>query len=281
LAEVLEEGRRDRIDESFAEELDAFLVEYGDIATVPGEKGLGAGGRAAVLHLLVELARRPGERVQPPRRDTKKLREEYLGSMGAEREKFALELLDLARASLRLRDDDNIYLDRIRAQAGAAVSEGRRRLIERGLENPHVLGVEDLVESLRTGILPPAGETAEAHGEDSTDIDIRPRQLVGQPAGPGIGHGPARVVEGPEDLEKIQQGDILVCDALDPGMTVVVPVCAGIVERRGGMLIHGAIIAREYGLPCVTGIPEVTSLIRTGDPVTVDGYAGLVFIGRA
>ncbi|HDS00821.1 MAG TPA: hypothetical protein ENO07_02270, partial [candidate division Zixibacteria bacterium] len=57
------------------------------------------------------------------------------------------------------------------------------------------------------------------------------------------------------------------------------PLAAGIVERRGGMLIHGAIIAREYGLPCVTGVPDATELIRTGDLVTVDGYLGLITIG--
>jgi pyruvate,water dikinase len=59
-------------------------------------------------------------------------------------------------------------------------------------------------------------------------------------------------------------------------MTFVIPLAAGVVERRGGMLIHGAIIAREYGLPCVTGIPEASSLIRTGDELTVDGYLGIV-----
>ena len=48
---------------------------------------------------------------------------------------------------------------------------------------------------------------------------------------------------------------------------------------RGGMLIHGAIIAREYGLPCVTGVPNATSSIHTGDEVTVDGYLGIVIIG--
>jgi pyruvate,water dikinase len=62
-------------------------------------------------------------------------------------------------------------------------------------------------------------------------------------------------------------------------MTFVVPISAGIVERRGGMLIHGAIIAREYGLPCVTGVPNATSSIHTGDEVTVDGYLGIVIIG--
>ena len=45
------------------------------------------------------------------------------------------------------------------------------------------------------------------------------------------------------------------------------------------MLIHGAIIAREYGLPCVTGIADATSFIHTGDPLTVDGYLGIVTIG--
>jgi pyruvate,water dikinase len=62
-------------------------------------------------------------------------------------------------------------------------------------------------------------------------------------------------------------------------MTFVVPLAAAVVERRGGMLIHGAIIAREYGLPCVTGIPDVTSLVQTGDMLTVDGYLGIVIVG--
>jgi pyruvate,water dikinase len=46
------------------------------------------------------------------------------------------------------------------------------------------------------------------------------------------------------------------------------------------MLIHGAIIAREYGIPCVTGIPDATSLIPNGTPVTVDGFLGIVIIGE-
>ena len=59
-------------------------------------------------------------------------------------------------------------------------------------------------------------------------------------------------------------------------MTFIVPLSAGIVEKRGGMLIHGAIIAREYGLPCVTGVPDVTSLLTNGREITVDGYLGIV-----
>ncbi len=62
-------------------------------------------------------------------------------------------------------------------------------------------------------------------------------------------------------------------------MTFVVPLAAAVVERRGGMLIHGAIIAREYGLPCITGVPDAPNRIRTGDTITVDGYLGIVTLG--
>jgi pyruvate,water dikinase len=61
-------------------------------------------------------------------------------------------------------------------------------------------------------------------------------------------------------------------------MTIVAPLAAAVVERRGGMLIHGAIIAREYGLPCVTGVPDATRKIKTGDTVSVDGWLGIVTI---
>jgi len=97
----------------------------------------------------------------------------------------------------------------------------------------------------------------------------------------GLGHGPARVISAPAQLREFKAGEILVCDAVDPNMTFVVPLAAAIVERRGGMLIHGAIIAREYAIPCVTGIPDATRQIRNGDQLTVDGYLGLVIIDTA
>ena len=86
------------------------------------------------------------------------------------------------------------------------------------------------------------------------------------------------MVEDGARLTDFKAGEVLVCDAVDPNMTFVVPLAGGIVERRGGMLIHGAIIAREYGLPCVTGVPDAVKRIRTGDEITVDGYMGVVVI---
>jgi pyruvate,water dikinase len=59
-------------------------------------------------------------------------------------------------------------------------------------------------------------------------------------------------------------------------MTFVVPMASAVVERRGGMLVHGAIIAREYGLPCITGVPNIMDFIKNGQKITVDGYLGIV-----
>ncbi len=92
--------------------------------------------------------------------------------------------------------------------------------------------------------------------------------------------GPARVIHGVDDMDSFREGEIIVCDAIEPAMTAGVARAAGIVERRGGMLIHGAIIAREYGLPCVTGIPDATMYIETGDMIAVDGDLGIVTINK-
>jgi pyruvate,water dikinase len=64
-------------------------------------------------------------------------------------------------------------------------------------------------------------------------------------------------------------------------MTFLAPLAAAIIERRGGMLVHGAIIAREYGIPCVTGVPEATKVIKSGEQLTVDGYLGIISIDRS
>jgi len=107
---------------------------------------------------------------------------------------------------------------------------------------------------------------------------VKPRQLLGNPSGKGVSEGYARVILKEGDLFKVKAGEVLVCDAVDPNMTFVVPLCSAIIERRGGMLIHGAIIAREYGIPCITGVTDATQLIKNGDYLTVDGFLGIVTV---
>jgi pyruvate,water dikinase len=210
-------------------------------------------------------------------KDTGALKEKFLSRFRGEKKKEAEELLDLARTSYQLRDDDNIYLGRIEGQFVASMDEAKQRIEKRCGLDLNTTDHEEYVTALRNPDYVPGKRTSEE--KKPTEFTVKPRQLLGQPAGPGISKGTARVIGDPSDLRQFKAGEILVCDAVDPNMTFVVPLSEGIVERRGGMLIHGAIIAREYGLPCVTGVPEATTLIKTGDSITVDGYLGIVIIG--
>lgn len=185
----------------------------------------------------------------------------------------AQEMLGLGRASWRLRDDDNLYLQRVEREAERARSEVAGRL-EGSTHDP------TLEEA--AGVLAELDDDGvdSSHPGPSTDLPpgVRPRQLLGQPAGPGIATGPARVIASRADLLKLHPGDIVVADALEPDTAAFAARAAGIVERRGGMLVHGAIVAREHGLPCVTGVPGATTLIRPGERLTVDGYLGIVVL---
>jgi len=264
-----------RADPRFDELMDKFIQSFGDLSCGTAQC---TQGREPIIAMVRELAAHGfSRRVDPPSRK-EDLQEQFLSRFQGEQRAFAAEVLDLGRASYRLRDDDNIYLGKIEGQMLAAVEEGKRRLARRGKADEETLGPEDVAGMLKdTSYLPEEKKTQES---SRSGVDLKARQLQGQPAGPGLGKGTARVILDPSHLLDFRAGEILVCDAVDPSLTFVVPLSAGIVERRGGMLIHGAIIAREYGLPCVTGVPQATSLIKTGDQVTVDGYLGIVIVGE-
>jgi phosphoenolpyruvate synthase/pyruvate phosphate dikinase len=200
----------------------------------------------------------------------------FLSKFKKEDQDYARGLLDLGKFSYRLRDDDNIYLGKIERQMSRTILEGRKRLRPRFPSRYLKVSDEQIIKSLEDPKYEPILENQKS--PQTQRPEWQARQLKGQPAGKGLATGDARVISGEADLFELKKGEILVCDAVDPNMTFVVPLAGGIVERRGGMLIHGAIIAREYGIPCVTGIADATELIQTGDSVTVDGFLGLVII---
>ena len=92
----------------------------------------------------------------------------------------------------------------------------------------------------------------------------------------GEATAPAAVLEQVTELHKLSAGDILVTRQTDPGWGPVFPLIKGLIMERGGMLSHGAILAREYGLPTVVGIHQATRRIAPGQIVTVNGDRGLV-----
>ena len=103
----------------------------------------------------------------------------------------------------------------------------------------------------------------------------KPGELVGTAVSPGSVIGPVKVLRNPRD-EPVEKGDVLVAYTTDPGWTPLFVNAAAVVLEVGGILQHGAVIAREYGKPCVVGVDRVVSKLRDGQMVEVDGTAGVI-----
>ncbi|MBI4400551.1 MAG: hypothetical protein HY581_02825 [Nitrospirae bacterium] len=99
-------------------------------------------------------------------------------------------------------------------------------------------------------------------------------RLRGIPISAGYAEGPVRLVLSPEDTKRVQSGDIIVAPVIDPGMAPLLGLAAGLVIEMGGTLSHGAIVAREYGLPAVANVRHATKLLRDGELVAVDASLG-------
>jgi pyruvate,water dikinase len=117
---------------------------------------------------------------------------------------------------------------------------------------------------------------------DSRGKILRPKpraagigEVAGTAISPGIARGRIKVLH-TYDEKPLERGEILVARATDPGWTPLFVNAAAVILEVGGVLQHGALVAREYGLPCVSGIPNATSLWEDGTMVEVDGSAGIV-----
>lgn len=100
--------------------------------------------------------------------------------------------------------------------------------------------------------------------------------LAGTPGSSGTATGPARVVHGAPDFDRVRPGDILICPFTDPAWTPLLSLVAGVVTETGGVLSHAAIVAREHGIPAVLGVPSAMTTIPDGATVTIDATAGTV-----
>ncbi|MDF2963308.1 MAG: phosphoenolpyruvate synthase, partial [Paenibacillus sp.] len=101
--------------------------------------------------------------------------------------------------------------------------------------------------------------------------------LLGTPVSAGVVEGIARVVLRPENA-KLNKGEILIAPFTDPGWTPLFHSAVGLVMEVGGLMTHGAVVAREYGLPAVVGIDGATERIRDGDYIRLDGTRGYVLV---
>lgn len=101
---------------------------------------------------------------------------------------------------------------------------------------------------------------------------------TGIAVGSGLAEGAARVVMSPEQAGPLNKGDILVAPSTDPAWTPLFLMAGGLVMETGGFLSHGAIVAREFGIPAVANLPGVLGMIRDGQGLRVDGDAGKVWL---
>jgi pyruvate,water dikinase len=94
----------------------------------------------------------------------------------------------------------------------------------------------------------------------------------------GVAEGVARVLVDPSDPDALRPGEVLVCHTTDPSWSCYFFVAGAVVTDIGGPLSHGAIVARELGIPCVVNTELGSRVIRSGDRIRVDGRAGTVEI---
>ena len=220
----------------------------------------------------------------------------------------------LTRARARVRDRENLRFERTRVFGRVrriVVALGRRFAAAGLLSDPRdvfyldineVLGVVDgtassiALDALATARRrefdgyragPAPAERFETRGmihEGNQFVGVTPSGVaaaasdeVRQGTGcyPGVVHGTVRVVRDPRGAE-LQSGEILVAERTDPGWIMLFPRAAGLLVERGSLLSHSAIVSRELGIPSVVAVPGLTSWLRTGDVVELDGRRGTV-----
>lgn len=107
--------------------------------------------------------------------------------------------------------------------------------------------------------------------------NLPPNMLKGMPTSAGIVEGRAVVATDP-DTTMLNKGDILVAKATDPGWTPLFVPAGGVAIEIGGPLTHGSVVAREMGIPCVVNVIGLTTKLKTGMRIRIDGNKGLVEI---
>ncbi len=116
-------------------------------------------------------------------------------------------------------------------------------------------------------------------GEDAPEITA-PVLLSGAPASPGVATGPVKLVFGPFEIDKVEDGDVLVTEMTTPDFVPAMKRAVAIVTERGGRTAHAAIVSRELGIPCVVGTELAMSTLTDGQVITVDGTHGKVYDGK-
>ncbi|WP_255198519.1 PEP/pyruvate-binding domain-containing protein [Halorarius litoreus] len=225
------------------------------------------------------------------------------GLLGPVRQVLVRRLIATYRGGLQLREYPKQGIAHVFAAAHDVLADAGEELAANGrlarAEDVWFLHREELLDALETGdeltvdiaarrrrydrevaMTPPPLVTSE--GEALTGAAaVSGNVLTGTAVSSGVVEGVARVIRDPGG-ESLERGEILVAPATDPGWTPLFLNAAGLVMEVGGRMTHGALVAREYGIPAVAAVSGATTEIQTGERIRIDGSAGTIeFLDRA
>ncbi|MEV5052878.1 PEP/pyruvate-binding domain-containing protein [Arthrobacter sp. LAR12-1-1.1] len=193
-------------------------------------------------------------------------------ALGAVRQQLAAVGAELAAAGTIDAADDIFFVDLAEAHRGLGGAALQGVVAQRRAAYAAELGRRRIPRVLLSDGTEPEAVQANAV---QVGADGRAGQLSGTPASAGTVMARARVILDPQGAH-LEPGEILVAPSTDPGWTPLFLTAGGLVMEMGGPNSHGAVVAREYGIPAVVGVPDATARIATGDNLTVDGAAGTV-----
>ena len=197
----------------------------------------------------------------------------YLGAAWPVLQRLALELgRRLAAAGTTTRPDDVYYL--VASELARAIEA---RGDDRAVPELKRLAIERReIRAARKGLSPPV--TIPPRTPSSEKDEHSPNILKGVAVSPGKVTAAASVVLSLTDFDQMRPGSILVCPLTTPAWTQLFPHAVGLVTDVGGITAHGSIVAREYGIPAVLGLGDITQRVSSGQSIMIDGSAGTVTI---
>jgi rifampicin phosphotransferase len=292
------------------EQLEVFLARHGH--RCPNELEMRNPRWAEAPEQVIELIAkylRAGERVDPITTEAHQQRRRTDAVTAVEatldplRRAIFRFLLKRAQRAVTVRDNSRYCMAKFIFPMRTIYAELGRRWAERGwLKRADdiffltLTEVEGLVEGHPIPVLPDtlqtcveqrrlayefwftvvAPEALESDGAPITEEEEHLSMLKGTPASSGTIRGRARIVQTIQEAMSLGPGDILITVATDPGWTPVFPLVSGIVLEIGGQLSHGAIVAREYGIPAVVNVAGAMHLIHEEQLIEVDGSKGVI-----
>ncbi|MET1155780.1 PEP/pyruvate-binding domain-containing protein [Arthrobacter sp.] len=201
-----------------------------------------------------------------------------IATLAALRQQLRLVGEELADAGRITAPGDIFFLDFTEARVGLRGADLRRPVAERRRNYQREMRRRHIPRLLLSdGTDVEAAMAAQTRAASPAGGQLRAGNLAGAPASAGTVTGKARVILDPVSAQ-LEPGEILVAPSTDPGWTPLFMTAGALVMEMGGPISHGAVVAREYGIPAVVGVPDATTRIRTGDTLTVDGAAGTIVV---